>query len=178
MEGGKDGMYMMKLFGALMILLGCGGAGFFLAAGYHRQEHNLQQLIRALEYMECELQYKMTPLPELCSSASGVCTGCLQRILLRLSMELESQITPNAATCMHAVVTKHEDISESLRKCLMQLGDSLGRFDLNGQLQGLSSVKKCTEFELEKHRQNQDVRVRSYQTLGLCAGAFLVILFL
>ena len=160
-----------------MILLACGGAGFFLVAGYRRQEHNPRQLIRALEYMECELQYKMTPLPELCSSASQVCTGCLRSVLQDLCLELESQVTPDATTCMNAVVAK-EDISLNLQRCLMRLGDSLGRFDLHGQLQGLISVKKYAEFELEKLCQNHDVRVRGYQTLGLCAGAALVILFL
>ena len=62
--------------------------------------------------------------------------------------------------------------------CTLQLGDSLGRFDLSGQIQGLASVQKRAEFELEQLRRNQDVRLRSYQTLGLCAGAALVVLFL
>lgn len=169
---------MMKLFGALMILLGCGGVGFSMVAGYRRQEHSLRQLIRALEYMECELQYRMTPLPELCNHVSQVCTGCIRSILQELSNELASQITPNATTCMHAVVSRAEGLSETLQRCLTDLGDSLGHFDLCGQLQGLSSIKKNAEFDLDKLRQNHDVRVRSYQTLGLCAGAALAVLFL
>ena len=161
-----------------MILLGCGGVGFTVVAAYRRQVYALQQLIRVLEYMECELQYRMTPLPELCRSASQVCTGCVRSVLRQLSMELEAQIIPNAAACMHAAITRHSSIPERLLKCLERLGDSLGRFDLPGQLQGLGSVRKCAEFELEQLRQNQDVRLRSYQTLGLCAGAALVVLFL
>ena len=168
----------MKLFGALMILLGCGGAGFSMVAGYRRQEQSLRQLIRALEFMECELQYRMTPLPELCNDVAQICTGCVRNILQELSIELESQITPNATTCMHAVVSRSEGVSETLQRCLMDLGDSLGRFDLFGQLQGLASIKKSAEFDLEKLTQNRDVRVRSYQTLGLCAGAALTVLFL
>lgn len=161
-----------------MILFGCGGVGFTVVAAYRRQVHALQQLIRALEYMECELQYRMTPLPELCRSASHVCTGCVRSVLQQLSTELEAQIIPNAVSCMHAALTKHSSIPERLLKCLERLGDSLGRFDLTGQLQGLGSVRKCAEFELEQLRQNQDVRLRNYQTLGLCAGAALVVLFL
>lgn len=168
----------MKLFGAVLILLGCGGVGFSLAAAHRYQEGSLRQLIRALEHMQWELQYRMTPLPELCSSASQVCTGCIKSVLQRLSLELESQITPNATACMHAAVKRHENLPERVRKCLVQLGDSLGRFDLSGQLQGLGSVKRYAEFELDKLRHNQEVRLRGYQTLGLCAGAALVILFL
>ena len=169
---------MMKLFGAVLILLGCSGVGFSVVAAHRHQERSLQQLIRALEHMEWELQYRTTPLPELCISASQVCTGSIRSVLHRLSLELESQITPNAAACMQAAVRKHENLPQRVQKCLVQLGDSLGCFDLTGQLQGLGSVKRCAAFELDKLRENQDARLRSYQTLGLCAGAALVVLFL
>lgn len=169
---------MIKLFGAVLVLLGCGGIGFSVVAAYRYQESSLQQLIRALEHMECELQYRMTPLPELCNSASQVCTGCIRGVLQQLNIELEAQITPNASACMHTVVTRCENLTERIRKCLVQLGDSLGCFDLAGQLQGLRSTKKYAEFELDKLQRNQDVRLRSYRTLGICAGAVLVVLFL
>ena len=169
---------MMKLLGAVMIFVGCGGVGFSLAAAFRYQEQSLRQLIKALEYMECELRFRMSPLPELCHSASQVCTGCVRSVLHRLGCEMEKQVTPNAAACMQEAITRQTTIPGKLRECLFQLGNSLGSFDLTGQLQGLESVKKQTEFELEQLRQNQDVRLRSYRTLGLCAGAALVVLFL
>ena len=169
---------MMKMFGALLILIGCGGVGFSLVASWRRQEQSLEQLIRALEYMGCELQYRMTPLPALCHGASQICTGCVRSVMRRLGLELEQQIIPDAAACMHATVTTHTDLPKRLHPCLIQLGDSLGCFDLDGQLQGLASVRKRAEYELSQMRQNHEVRLRSYQTLGLCAGAALVVLFL
>ena len=169
---------MMKLLGALMILLACGGAGFAVVTAHRNQERALQQLIRALDYMQSELQFRMPPLPELCGNASQVCTGCVRNVLESLCLELEAQIIPNAPACIYAAVKKQPHLPEKLCKCMMQLGDSLGRFDLAGQIQGLASVRKYTEYELEQLRRNQDVRLRSYQTLGLCAGAALVVLFL
>ena len=168
----------MKLFGAVMVFLGCGGVGFSLVASYRHQQRCLQQMLQALEYMECELQYRLTPLPELCFGASQVCTGCVRNVLLQLGTELEAQITPNAAACIHAAVKKCDDLPDALRKCFSQLEGTLGRFDLGGQLKGLSSAKKFVSFELEKLYRNQDMRLRSYQTLGFCAGAALVVLFL
>lgn len=178
MEGREDGIYLLKLFGAVLVMLGCGGAGVIKVAAYRYQVQTLQQLIRALEYMVCELQYRMSPLPELCQSTSQICTGVLKHILQSLGQELTNQITPDAQTGMTAVVLRYAAIPDRIRKCLLMLGDSLGRFDLNGQLQGLHSVKKNAEFELEQLRTNQDLRLRSYQTLGICAGAALVVLFL
>ena len=58
------------------------------------------------------------------------------------------------------------------------LGASLGRFDLQGQLQGIESVRAQCRKDLAELEDNRDQRLRSYQTLGLCAGCALAILFL
>lgn len=169
---------MMKLVGATLILIGSGAIGFMMAAGYRNQGMALQQLLRALEYMGCDLQYRMTPLPELCSGAAQVCTGCVKNVLHSLSDELDKQAAPDAVAGMKAVVSQYPNLPGKLQECLVLLGDSLGRFDLSGQLQGLTSVKKQAQMELEQLRANQDLRLRNYQTLGLCTGAALVVLFL
>ena len=61
---------------------------------------------------------------------------------------------------------------------LSELGESLGRFDLPGQLKGLEAVRRKCLMELEALGRNRTERLRCYQTLGLCAGAALVILFI
>ena len=57
-------------------------------------------------------------------------------------------------------------------------GAYLGRFDLPGQKQGLEEVREACRMELEALGKNRETRLRSYGTLGLCAGAALAILFL
>lgn len=178
MDRGKDEVHMMKLLGAVLVVLGCGSAGFACAAAHRYQVQSLQQLIRAIEYMDCDLQYQMTPLPDLCNGASTMCTGCVKAVFQDLGTELGKQAVPNATACMHTVILNHPNLQERMVRILLQLGDTLGRFDLRGQVQGLESVKKQAEFQLEQLRANQDVRLRNYQTLGLCAGAALVVLFL
>ena len=61
---------------------------------------------------------------------------------------------------------------------LLLLGSSLGRFDLAGQLKGLSAVKGQCALELQELRTDREPRLRSYRVLGLCAGAALVILLI
>ena len=46
--------------GAALVIAGCGGFGFSIASGYKREEGILRQLLRALNYMEWELQYRLT----------------------------------------------------------------------------------------------------------------------
>ena len=66
-----------KLFGALLVICGCGGMGFSIAAASKREEAALRQLIGALDFMECELQYHLTPLPELCRQAGRETKGTI-----------------------------------------------------------------------------------------------------
>jgi len=168
----------LKWIGALVVLFGCGGFGFFLAAQYRMEERNLRQLIAALDYMECELEYRLTSLPELCRKTASVSTGTVRRILEALHRELERQIAPDAACCMDAALRSCGNLSAEMEKLFLQLGKTMGQFDLPGQLRGLAGIRRECCQVLNRITENRDSRVRSYQTLGLCAGAALAILFL
>lgn len=166
-----------KWMGAILIIVSCGGFGFSLAAGYKREEYRLRQMIRALQFMESELQYHLTPLPELCRQAGMEANGAVREVFLNLAQELDRQASPDACSCVRFAIRKSRDLSSKQRKLFIQLGQTLGRFDLPGQLQGLKAVRNDCKAEVKLLMQNRDVRLRSYQTLGLCAGAALAILF-
>ena len=78
---------------------------------------------------------------------------------------------------MYAVLSKLENLPKSTAEALGLLGKSLGRFDLNGQLLGVESVRSYCRRELGSLEAGRDQRIRGYQTLGVCAGAALAILF-
>ena len=168
----------LKLIGAVVIFLSCGAVGFGISATQRREEKYLHELISALEYMEWELQYRLMPLPDLCNNVAHRLSGNLRSLFLQLSCELEGQIAPDAGRCMDVAISKCKHFPNITYTQLQSLGKSLGRFDLQGQLLGLESVQTETKRLLDNLRCNQDVRLRSYQTLGLCAGAALVIIFI
>ena len=168
----------VKIIGAVLIIAGCGGVGFSMAAAHRREEKALRELIRALDYMGCELQYRLTSLPDLCRYAAKECGGVIAQLLLNLSKELDAQVAPDALSCMNAALSKTKGLPQRTRKNLQALGASLGKFDLQGQLTGLEAARKQCRRELEELSKDRDVRLRSYQTLGLCIGSALAILFL
>lgn len=167
----------MKWIGAILVFAGCGYFGFRTAALYLNEEKMLRKLIAILDYMSCELQYKLTPLPDLCRQASYETTGILRKLFLCFSDELDGQINPNVKSCMDAAISRSGTIPELTKKCLLQLGGSMGRFDLTGQIEALEAVRVSCRNHLVKLEAGKEMRLRSYQTLGLCAGAALVILF-
>lgn len=168
----------LRIMGALMVVGACGGFGLSLARESKREEYMLEQIIRVIEYMECELQYHLTALPDLCRGAAKEVTGEIQLILLAMGKELDYNIAPDAASCLGLVLSGKKDLPPRVQKILIKLSRSLGRFDLDGQIKGLKSVHKSCSRELKELEWNHDERLRSYRTLGFCAGTALVILFM
>lgn len=167
----------LKWIGTATILLGCGGFGFKMVLDHRQQTKELQSLLQVLELLRSELRYRLTPLPQLCRMAAETVPGSLGRLFLLLNHELEQQIAPDAACCMNAAVAE-TNLSHVVKGLLLKLGRTLGRFDLEGQLRGIDAVQSDAEHLLTKLIDGQESRLRSYQTLGLCAGAALAILLL
>lgn len=168
----------IRIVGAVLVVMGTGGFGFLIASSYRREERLLRQLLNALDYMQCELQYRLTPLPELCRQVAASEKGVISSFFLNLAIKLEDQITPDVEKCMIDVLSDMRDLPKLTRESVELLGRSLGRFDIEGQLRGLESVRQVCRRGLETLSQNAAIRNRSYQTLGLCAGAALAILFI
>ena len=167
-----------KWIGAVLIIVSCGGFGFSLSAEHRYQETSLRKLISLLDFMACELQYRMTPLPDLCALAAGESGGTLGRIFQKLGEELESAVSADVSGAMEAALSSVQYLPVKTRDNLLLLGRSMGRFDLTGQLSALEAVRASCRRDLEGYIVNRELRLRNYQTLGLCAGAALAILLI
>lgn len=167
---------MWKWIGAVLVIAGCGTVGVSMAWAHKREERLLRNLKGAIDFMAWELQYRLTPLPELCRLVGAEQKNPVGQTFLRLSRELESQILPDVSYCMNNTLLEG-DLPKRLTEGFRLLGQNLGRFDLQGQLNGMEIVRNYCDRELESLGKNREERLRSYQTLGLCAGAALAILF-
>lgn len=168
----------MKYIGAFCVMIACSWWGITLAKGYTRQVMMLNQLRSALQMMKWELSYRCTPLPDLCAAAADGTSGLLRKVFHMLSETLEAGSEADAYACMRITVRKNDRLPPKVSRILLCLGKTLGRYDLEGQLQGMDQVIAACEQAycgLEKDRKE---RTKSYKTLGICAGAALVVLFI
>ena len=167
-----------KMLGSILVIVGCGGTGFALAAAHLREKKQIGQLLNILQYMYCELRYHLTPLPQLCRQAAADASGILHNVFSALARELDWQESADVCSCMQASLRICHDVPLRIRRLLLFLGKNLGRYDLEGQLQGLEEVQVRCKTVLLELENNQKERLRSYRTLGLCAGFALAILLL
>ena len=168
-------MYL-KLTGAILILAGCGGYGMMMAMSHRREVAALHQLAEVTERMICELEYRLTPLPELCRFAAEQTKGAVRMFFLALAKAMDEQVSPAVGICTVTALKATSGLPRYAAAQLQALGQTLGRFDLTGQLTSLERCKQSCLGQLEVLEHQQSQRLRSYQTLGFCAGAALAIL--
>lgn len=169
---------IFKVIGVVFVIVGCGGVGFCIASVHRQEMRSLRQLVNILDFMACELQQRRTPLPQLCRLCAKEFSKLPGMVFQEFAIEMESQIFPDLSQCMTKTLEKFKDLPPITRRHLLFLGKSIGRFDMDGQLKGLASVRQDCLRELAALEENKDARLRSYQTLGLCAGAALAILLI
>lgn len=169
---------MFKLLGSVMIIVGCGGFGLLIAANYRREERALQALLDALEFMLSELRFRLPPLEQLCMDSAKLTNGVVSKVLRTLSEELNAQVAPDGDSCMRAALEATKDVPVLTGNMLRLLGKTLGKFDLEGQIQGIQKVISEVQRNLILLSSDRDNRIRSYRTLGFCAGISLAILLI
>ena len=168
----------IRLVGALFVILSCGGFGLILSYSVKRETLCMREFITALELMECELDYRMTPLPVLCRSVALAVTGPVRRFFEFLADEIDNQTASSVQECVNFAIKKCTDMPQGVRVRIESLGISLGLFDLSGQLKCIRAINNENHRIYENLVKNQQCKLRSYKTLALCAGAALAILFI
>lgn len=167
----------LKLFGAAMIIVSCSGFGFYLAVSHKKEVIYLQKLLAIIEYMEWELEYRLTPLPQLCKNIGEKTKFYISSVFEKLANELSYQIAPDVSCCMQNVLASQKEIPSQTLYYLKLLGESLGEYNVDGQLKSLVQLRVLISQKLDALTENQTQRLRCYQTIGVCAGAALAILF-
>ena len=164
----------IKIIGAALLVGGFGCAGRILVTNRKKTAMLMQQLIASFAFMECELSYRHIPLPDLLRRAAD--SGILKRYYSALASELEGQISPNVCCCVDVALSAVPEMPELIRDGLVRFGKSIGCFDLEGQIRGITTVREECATILSAYTHDQDTKLRSYQALALCAGVMVAIL--
>ena len=168
----------IKSIGAALILGGCTAGGFYMAGSHRLSEACLEDLIRVLDYMCNDLTYRASSLPELLTRAGGCIRGPVSKIIQALGLSLINEAWEYPGACMDHLINREDSLPKETVRMLSLLGNNLGEFHMDGQLQGLQQVREECVYTLETLRHGREQRLRSYQTLGICAGAALAIVLL
>ena len=171
---------MLKLIGLSLILAASGAVGAGLAGTVKRQQAQTLALIDALLRIRHELQYRLTPLPEIFSALGGGRNREIADFFSRFAAGLSSAQTCTVGyACRRALAQTHGlCLSGTARGTLLSLFDSLGKYDLDGSVQALDLALSRLREEAKALQSGAAARCKTYLTLGICTGLAVAVILI
>lgn len=171
---------MLKLIGLSLILTASTVAGLRLAAVVKRQQTQTLALIDAVLRIRHELQCRLTPLPEIfCALQAGRETA-ISAFFTELSQTLAAGSGCTVSYACRRALTKTQGLClpAAVRQTLLSLFDTLGLYDLEGNLQVLDLALTRLREQAAALRAEAPGRCRSFVTLGVCTGLAVAVVLL
>ncbi len=171
---------MLKLLGSLLLMVGAAGLGFGAAAQLQHRVTGLRALVGALEQMERELEFRLTPMPELMARLAREVQPPARYLFSYCREHLDELGARRFGQLWRNALEENADLALTAqeRQIMDGLGDVLGRYDGEGQREALRSAVSQLGECLRRAEGDRDRLGRVYATLGVGAGAMLVILLL
>lgn len=169
---------MFRLIGALLVVLGAGGFGFRRAAQFYKTARQLEQLTGAVEMLQCEINYTRLPLPELYAEVAERQTGAIARFFRVMSAQLTCGLPRTKAAQCAMQQTAGLLLPNDARMALLELCETLGRYDVDGENRILRLSAQRIRSAQERCEGEKRQMARSCTALAVCAGIALAILML
>jgi stage III sporulation protein AB len=170
---------MLKFFGAVLLMGGASVIGFSAAAGLRAHVNCLRVLAIALEQMERELKFRLTPLPALfhkLARSSGAPVDYFFALCEKGFNRLDDQ--PLNIIWREALEKSKLPLEQDEEFTLTELGSVLGQYDTDGQRAALFEARERLAFFLKRAEDERCRLEKVYGALGLSAGAFLLLVLL
>ena len=170
---------MIKILGAALIVMAASGAGLSMAHSVRHEERCLEQLTRVLEMMLCEIPGRLSSVQELFVRAQECVSGVLKAFFQFCAQQTLAQSEPEISCIMDLALDRYEErLPTPCIVLLRQMGQVLGAYDAQEQVEVLSALSERAASALTNLRAGKADRCRSYEVLGVCAGCALAIILL
>lgn len=172
---------MLKMVGAILIILAATLCGYYLAKRLSDRTEQIRNLMMCLQLLETEISYGATPLQQAFQKIGQQHSGVVGQLFQRCSknfLELDGATTAQCWNDALSHIKPHSAFKQVEWEWLEHLGSVIGGSDRQDQQKHLhlmmTHLKKC-EGEA---REDQLKYEKMYKTLGFLCGAVIVILML
>jgi stage III sporulation protein AB len=170
---------MIKLLGAMLVMLSATLFGFYQAQQYSRRPRQLADLVRALQRLETEMTYAFTPLPQALRQIAKTCPPPVSLIFHDAAEELNRANGRKVEQIWREAVNerwKQTSMKAGERDIIAQLGSTLGLSDSADQVKHIRLTVQQLHGEIESAVEDRKKYESMWRSLGLLMGALIVIL--
>ena len=174
-------MIFMKIIGCIMVVGSTSGMGFFFSNEMRCRIGNLKELRKLIGLLRGDIRYANTPLPEAIASITRRHKGSFDIFLNSVSTKLQELSGLTFAEVWKEAVNK-ELVDTSLSKKdklhLIQFGENLGYLDKDMQMNVIDLFLSQLEEEIKEMTKAMKEKSYLYNSLGIMAGVFIVIVMI
>ncbi|MXQ55127.1 stage III sporulation protein SpoIIIAB [Shimazuella alba] len=170
---------MLKLVGCILLLFATTGIGFILAGKLAARPKQIRRLISALSILETEIHYSSRNLSTACSHIGDRDIEMISELFRQMALRLTTMDGAATYECLKLAVQDWWPTSAmktSEKEVFLQFCKTLGNSDRSDQLTHLALAKQNLQVEEQKAREEQFQYEKMVRTLGVLAGALLIIL--
>lgn len=172
---------MFKVFGALLVIGGCGYGGFSIGRRYRLRTETLCGLQNGLNLLETEISYSSTPLPLALYRTGEKLSHGSAALFLHAARLLLSKEVVNAGKAWEEgikALQQHIPVLKEEVNILTVFGQSLGNSAKQEQLKNIEITREQLRI-IEKQALEDKLKYeRMWQYLGFCLGAVIVLILL
>jgi stage III sporulation protein AB len=169
---------MLKLIGAAMILFSGAMIGYYQSLQLSSRPRQIRQFILALKRLETEISYGFSPLAEAFVNIGRIVPPPVSLLFRKLAEELQSGEEITVKEVWQRVFSAHWQMTackKNEKDIMLLLGASLGVSDREDQLRYLRLAIAQLQAEEENAIEEQKRYEKMWRSLGVLAGALIVI---
>lgn len=171
----------IKLCGAILVLISCGGIGFSVAGEMEKRIHQLQELRAIFLLQRGEIRYRHASLPEAFQSASGRCSKTFFPFFDGIYRALEDKVWDSfemAYSEVEAKTLQQTALNLEDRDKLKQFARMVGDMDIKMQLDALDWYLEQSDQVLSELLPVAAKKEKVIKCIGVLTGIFLVVLLM
>lgn len=168
---------MLKWMGIVIVVCGSTALGVYKSGIYVSRLNNLYEIKKAFLYIQGEIRYMNTPMPEIFEAVAKRIKGPFRRFFLKMAGSLEQKNAGNFKEVWKCCLEKEilgEALEKEAREEFLEMGGQLGGMDRQAQEKAIDYFLEKWEFIIEKRRKEKSNRLRLYYICGVMGGLLLV----
>jgi len=168
----------MKFALCILIVVSCFGAGMVKALEFSYRHRQLREIHRSFKRLQTEIQYVRETLPILLERLAEEENGLLAAFYNDVCESLKKG-EKSFYECWDASVSNIYSNSSLLKEdkeILRQLGQELGKSDLQGQKSAFERFFSRLEEQIKESEEVKKKKGKMYQSLGFYGGILIALL--
>ena len=170
---------MFKIMGAVLLLCGTTAFGIYKGCLYSSRLEHMYEIKKAFLYIQGEIRYMSTPIPEALLGAAGRVRGSCREFFHKAAEELYAGNGKELKQVWEESIST-EVTSELLEReaveVLKEMGGQLGCLDRQAQERAIEYFLKKWDYLIEKRRKEKSNKLKLYYVCGVMGGLLMVIM--